>query len=66
MTVIGEARPATREISVGALLWFVLGAVFVLVRLAGRWMRTADVTLSAMPLQIQGTSACLPWSPKNR
>ncbi len=35
MTVIGEARPATREISVGALLWVGVGALFVLVRLAG-------------------------------
>ena len=35
MTTIGEVRPATREISVGALLWLGLGAVFVFVRLAG-------------------------------
>lgn len=35
MTVIGETRPATREISVGALLWLGVGGVFVFLRLAG-------------------------------
>lgn len=35
MTIIGVSRPATREISVGSLLWLGLGSGFVLLRLAG-------------------------------
>jgi hypothetical protein len=35
VTIIGEMRPATREVSVGTLLWLGLGALFVFTRLAG-------------------------------